>query len=273
MKLFYASLDPNYPNLKQSLLLAFLYFTSFLLFWMIATMPLLVVWPLPETYRIFLHSVASPVCTFPLIIYVSWKSGISFKWELKSPGIQLVLLLTLLAISTRIILQPLINPVDYFNTLISGKVRVFDYNLPEFNSFWLIDSIFIALIVPIFEEIFWRKQILGLLQKKYSQTVAIVLGSAFFACAHLQLNNIGALFIWGLLFSFVYYKTKSLEASIFLHSLTNLTSRFRPGCDYIEVKGPQFINFIIAMVICAIIIYLIIRYINRYDKGVGYEIK
>ena len=264
MKLFSARFDPNYPDLKQSLWLVVLFFISGVIFWMIATMPLLFVSPLPETYLIFLRSVASPFIIIPLIIYVSRKSGISGHWTVKSPGIQLILLLALLALSARIILQPLINPVDYFNALIGGRVRLFDFNLPEFNLNWVINSIFIVLIVPIFEEIFFRKQILGLLLKKYSPAVSIVIGSALFACAHWRINDIGALFIWGLLFSLVYYKTKSLEASILLHSLTNLTSRFSKY-EYIDVAGMHFFKFIGAMVICAIIIYSIISYLKRYE--------
>src|SRR5674476_1344181 len=85
MKLFSPSFDPNYPNLKQSLFLAVLFFIFGFLFWMTAYIPLLIVSPLPETYLVFLHSLVSPVCVIPLIIYVSRKSGILFKWELKSP--------------------------------------------------------------------------------------------------------------------------------------------------------------------------------------------
>jgi len=165
MILFSASFDPNYPNLKQSLLLTFLYITSFaLFFFLISVLPRLLGWQLPPVHIIvFLYiCVGSTICIIPLIIYVSLKSGIPIKWKLKSPGIQLILLVSLLALSSRLILQPLYNPVDYFNTLIGGRVRLFNFNLPEFNLVWVISSIFIVLIVPIFEEIFWRKQILGL---------------------------------------------------------------------------------------------------------------
>jgi len=272
MKLFSARFDPDYPDLKQSLLLVGFYFVFGIIFYIVATIPVLfgslIGWNFSLiTYLDFLRSVDSPFIFIPLIIYVSMKSGISFKWELKSPGIRLILLLVLLTISVRIIVQPLINPVDYFNTLIGGRVRLFDFNLPEFNFYWVINSIFIVLIVPIYEEIFFRKQILGLLLKKYSPAVAIILGSALFACAHLRINDIGALFISGLLYSFVYYKTKSLEASILLHSLTNLTGRFKQGYEYIEINGMHFFKFIGAMVIFAIIIYLIISYINGYAEG------
>src|SRR5665647_243814 len=265
MKLFSPSFDPNYPNLKQSLFLAVLFFIFGFLFWMTAYIPLLIVSPLPETYLVFLHSLVSPVCVIPLIIYVSRKSGILFKWELKSPGIRLVLLLALLVISVKIVIQPLINPVEYIRALIGGSVRQLGFIRPEFNFQILINSIFAVIIIPIVEEIFFRKQVLGLLLKKYSPAVAIVLSSALFACAHQRINDIGALFILGLLCSFVYYKTKSLEASILLHSLFNLSGRFYKY-EYIDIAGTHFFKFIGVMVICAIIIYLIISFINRFEK-------
>lgn len=150
--------------------------------------------------------------------------------------------------------------------IICITIAKLDFSRPEFNFYLVITSIFTVVIAPIVEEIFWRKQILGLLLKKYSPALSIVLGSALFACAHQRINDIGALFIWGLLFSFVYYKTKSLEASILLHSFTNLSSRFSKY-EYIEITGMHFLKFIMVMVICAIIIYLIISYLNRYGEG------
>lgn len=276
MKLFSARFDPNYPDLKQSLLLVVLLFCIYIIIFIVETIPVLFGslfgWEFSLiTYLDFLRSIASPFIFIPLIIYVSRKSGISGHWTVKSPGIQLILLLALLAISVRIIIQPLINPVEYLSTLIGGSVRQLDFNRPEFNFYLVITSIFTVVIVPIVEEIFWRKQILGLLLKKYSPAVSIVLGSALFACAHQRINDIGVLFIWGLLFSFVYYKTKSLEASILLHSFTNLSSRLSKY-EYIGITGMHFFKFIIVMVICAIIIYLIISYLKRYgegEKGIG----
>jgi membrane protease YdiL (CAAX protease family) len=83
-----------------------------------------------------------------------------------------------------------------------------------------------------------------------------------FAFVHLRFVNIGALFVWGLLFCFVYYKTNSIECSILLHSIINGFGFFIKH-DFIEITGMHFFKFIITMVICLIIIYLIISYINR----------
>jgi len=270
MKLFSARFDPEYPDLKQILLLVVLYFASGIIFYIIATIPVLfgklIGWEFSLiTYLDYLRLIGSTFINIPLIIYVSRKSGTSFNWELKSPGIQLILLLALLAISVKIIVQPLENPVEYFRALIGGSVRQLDFISPDLNFYMLITFIFSVVITPIVEEIFFRKQILGLLQKKYSPAVSIVIGSALFACAHQRLNDIGALFILGLLNSFVYYKTKSLEASIVLHSINNLSVIFMKY-EFIDISGMHVFKFIGAMVICAIVILLIISFINRNKK-------
>ena len=270
MKLFSARFDPDYPDLKQSLLLGVYYFGFGIIFYIAATIPVLfgklIGWEFSLlTYLDYLRSIGGPVIVIPLIIFVSWKSGISFNWELKSPGIRLILLLALLAISVKIIEQPLINSVEYLKALIGGRVRQLYFSRPDFSFYMVLTSIFSVVISPIIEEIFFRKQIFGILLKKYSPAVAIVLSSALFACAHFRIYDIGALFVSGLLYSFVYYKTKSLEASILLHSLNNLSVGLMKY-EYIDIAGMHFLKFMGVRVICGIIIYMIISYINGFGR-------
>jgi len=212
----------------------------------------------------FLLPAASPICTIPLIIYVSRKSGIPVKWKVKLPHIYFVLLLVLLAISTIIITQPFIYPIEYFSNLIEGRFRFIDFVMPKFNLLIVTKFIFIVFIAPIFEEIFWRKQIFGLLLKKYSPAMAIVLSSVLFACGHLRIYDIGSLFIWGLLFCFVYYKSNSIEFSILLHSISNVSSFFiiRVFID----NELQFFKYALIMIISAIVTYLVISYFGRHKS-------
>jgi membrane protease YdiL (CAAX protease family) len=118
-------------------------------------------------------------------------------------------------------------------------------------------------MAPVFEEIFWRKQIFGLFLNKLSPVVSIVLSSALFALWHRQLDIIGFLFILGLLFCLVYYLTNSIELSILLHSFVNLSGIFIEH-RYITINYYiQFFNTIALMVICGVAIYLIIKYLLR----------
>lgn len=260
--------DEIYPNFKQFLLLIILSFTALIFFGIIAVLFGSLLFDSYSEFSSIMNyfwPVASPVCTIPLIIYVSRKSGIPVKWTIKLPPIHFVLLLILLAISIRIITQPFNYPIEYFSNLIGGRFRFIGFVMPEFNLLLVIKFILVVFIGPIFEEIFWRKQIFGLLLKKYSPTVAIVLSSALFACWHLRIHDIGSLFIWGLLFCFVYYKTNSIELSILLHSIVNLSSFFVKRV-FIDLKDIQFFKYIMILVINSIVIYLVLSYIGRQSS-------
>lgn len=258
----------TYPNFKQFLLLIILFFTSFFVFYTIVTLLGLQLFDSYSAFNPifvnFLLPAGSPICTIPLIIYVSRKSGIPVKWTVKLPHIHFVLLLVLLAISTVILIQPFIYPIEYFSNLIEGRFIFIEFVMPKFDLLIVIKFILTVLIVPIFEEIFWRKQIFGLLLKKYSPAMAIVLSSVIFACGHLRIYDFGSLFIWGLLFCFVYYKSNSIEFSILLHSICNVSSFFvkRIFIDY----GQQFFKYTMIMVISAIVTYLVIAYLRRHSS-------
>ncbi len=257
--------DETYPNFKQLLLLVILYFSSLFIFSIIVTIIGLQLfnsyWDFHPIFINILLPASSPICTIPFIIYVSKKSGIPVKWSAKLPQNQFVIPLVLLTISAIIITQPFIYPIEYFSNLIEGRFRFIEFAVPEFTLLIVIRLIFIGFIVPIFEEIFWRKQIFGLLLKKYSPAIAIALSSALFACGHFRIYDFGSLFIWGLLFCFVYYKSNSIELSILLHSISNISSFFVKRI-FIE-QELQFFKYAMIMVISAIVIYLVISYLGQ----------
>jgi len=255
--------DETYPNFKQFLLLVILFVTFLFTFEFIVIMPKVFGWPLLESFRPYFTSVAAPFIIIPFIIYVSRKSKLPVIWRMKLPPIHLVLLMVIMAISIRLLIQPLIIPVEYFGHLIEGRIKLLRFNAPEFNALMATKLFFSVVIVPVLEEIFWRKQIFGLFLKKYSPFVAMVLSSALFACAHFQTGIIGVILIWGILLCFVYYMTNSLELSIVLHSIINLTAIFIEH-KYVAINGLQLINSFTPMVISAIALYLGIRYLLKY---------
>ena len=91
--------------------------------------------------------------------------------------------------------------------------------------------------------------------------MAIVSSSVLFAFGHGRIYDIGSLFIWGLLFCFVYYKSNSIELSILLHSITNISSFFVKRI-FIEHEL-QFFKYAMIMVISTIVIYLVISYLGQ----------
>jgi membrane protease YdiL (CAAX protease family) len=257
--------NETYPNLKQSLVLVILFFTFFSIYYMfIITIGLqLFDSAFAPIFKNFYLPLGSPVCTIPLILYVSKKSGIPINWTVVTqPQIHHILLLILLVISTVIITQPFIYPIEYFSDLIEGRFRFISIVVPEFNLLFILKFFTIVIIAPVFEEIFWRKQIFGLLLKKYSPALAIVLSSMLFACGHLRIYDFGSLFIWGLIFCFVYYKSKSIELSIFIHSISNLSTLFVKRV-FIDIGEIQFFKWIMVTIISAIVFYLVISYFTR----------
>jgi hypothetical protein len=149
-----------------------------------------------------------------------------------------------------------------------GRFKLLRFNVPEFNPLMVTKLIVLVTIVPVLEEIFWRKQLFGLFLKKYSPVMAMVLSSALFACAHFQTGIIGVIFIWGLLLSFVYYITNSLKLSIVLHSIINLSAPFIEH-RYIAFNGLRLNDSITLIIISSIVLYLAIQYLlqNRLVKN------
>jgi hypothetical protein len=76
------------------------------------------------TYDALVRLASSPFCLIPLIIFVSIKSNIPIGWSLKLPTFHLFLLMVVLAIAFRIIVQPLVIPVEYFGNLIDGRFKL-----------------------------------------------------------------------------------------------------------------------------------------------------
>jgi uncharacterized protein len=82
-----------------------------------------------------------------------------------------------------------------------------------------IQSIFGVIIAPIIEEIFFRGVLLHVWAVRWGITRAIFISSIIFALAHI---DIFGGFMFALMMSIVYIKTRSLYIPIVLHMLNNL---------------------------------------------------
>lgn len=87
---------------------------------------------------------------------------------------------------------------------------------------WPLYAIFsVVIIAPFYEELVFRKFILGGLLKKTSATNAILISAFFFALIHMNwLQGINA-FILGIIVGWIYYKTKSIGLAMFGHFVNN----------------------------------------------------
>jgi uncharacterized protein len=80
----------------------------------------------------------------------------------------------------------------------------------------------VVVAAPVLEEILFRGIILDGYLKNYNPVNGILISSLLFGLIHGNLaQGIGA-FLLGLLFGWIYWKTKSIAACIFLHAINNL---------------------------------------------------
>jgi membrane protease YdiL (CAAX protease family) len=117
--------------------------------------------------------------------------------------------------------------------------------LHESQDPWMVAAIFAAagLLIPFFEELFYRGLIQTSLLRTGSPALAIVITSLLFGMAHLASGNapvnVPAVTVLSLGLGYVYYRTRSLWASVALHAVFNLynltlTLTAKPIADHLN---------------------------------------
>lgn len=88
---------------------------------------------------------------------------------------------------------------------------------------WPIYALFsVVILAPLYEELLFRKFILGGLLKQVSAFKAIIISALFFGVIHWNwLQGINA-FVLGIIIGWLYYKTESIALCIFAHFANNL---------------------------------------------------
>lgn len=93
--------------------------------------------------------------------------------------------------------------------------------LAEAGGSFVIAFLLVGIWAPIAEEVFFRGFALPGLANRYGLTLAVVLSSALFALAHLDIASLAPTFILGLALGWVYLRTRSIWPCIFVHGLHN----------------------------------------------------
>jgi len=127
--------------------------------------------------------------------------------------------------------QSILNVIYHQET--SSEFFDYDFTLERLISMNAIASI---MVVPVTEELFFRKYILGSLIENYKPLIAIIISSLLFAFIHIPFASIFfenfdfslhqayiALF-GGIISGVLFYKSKSIIPSIIFHVFWNLTS-------------------------------------------------
>ena len=261
-----------FPNLPQSwgLLGLFILF-SFGLGMLLA--PLLLVTGKNTNTQIILL-VLFYIGAFSLVfIYVKQKFTIQkedFTLQFKKQPLLVFFFLLIITVLTAIIIKPISSsiPLPSFLNDMPDEVAM---GAMEFS-----DVIFLLLIViaaPVCEEILFRGVIMdGLLRNKMNPYFAVFWSSLLFAVMHLNPWQGVTAFILGTLLDWVYYKTRSLWACIFIHAVNNgyvmlmayivpesYTDRGFSGDD-------NYIVFYLGVVVVAAVLVLILNKIFDKEK-------
>lgn len=119
-----------------------------------------------------------------------------------------------------------------------------------------------ACAVPaISEEFLFRGYLLRVLSSKYSTKTSVIATSLIFALVHFNPVNFVALFLIGLLLSFLVIRTGSLYASILAHFLNNLFSIASYYADYpTQASDIMKIAWYVAlpMIVCGTILLILL---------------
>lgn len=96
-----------------------------------------------------------------------------------------------------------------------------DYGTPTGIVGNILYFVCIAIIPPIIEEFIFRGAILGTLQKKFGDALAIIVSAVLFGLMHANFVQTPVTFLTGLVLGYITVKTGSIIPSIFLHFVNN----------------------------------------------------
>lgn len=128
------------------------------------------------------------------------------------------------------------------------KISIGNFTLPS-----LVDFLFAATAVPLLEETLFRGIILNGFLKKHNPLKSILISSALFGAMHINPDGVITSILLGILFSYIYIKTRSLWMCIIAHSIVN----FMIGGSYInsflldkmhfDIRSHIFLGIILAI--------------------------
>lgn len=182
------------------------------------------------------------------------------------------ILLLPLVFSINIISEPLTHWMGVPDFLINFINKIQDNKISGFLA--------VVIFAPLLEEVFCRGIILrGLLTNGLSPAKAIIWSSLMFAIMHLNPWQAIPAFILGALMGWVYWKTHSLWAAIFIHFVNNgfsyIVTVFFPEIPahygYIDLipESYYFVVYVVSILFSAGVIYLMNK---NYVKTISVKI-
>lgn len=161
------------------------------------------------------------------------------------------------------------SPVnDILNHLLSNKTELTN---PTENLYISFGALILA---PILEEIIFRGIILRGLLTKYTPKFSIIISALIFGMVHGKPLQIWGALLLGLLFGWIYYKTKSLGTTILLHFFANLIALTHEYFLFNFIDSTSLISIDIVILILSIpLLFLMTRQLILKMKNFKDEIK
>jgi membrane protease YdiL (CAAX protease family) len=155
------------------------------------------------------------------IFYFFWKPRLNIKHALNlnnyKPSIYLYL--PIIAIGILLLNKPFIDLIIHLNFL--PKLDNFDSTNNNYK-LSLVNGIYVIIMTPIFEELYFRRFLLEKLLKKNGIYKSLFVSSLCFSFVHfITPYNIIPTFFAGLVLGLIYIKTRKIGYSILLHILVN----------------------------------------------------
>lgn len=249
------------------------YTLVFLLIRLFTELPMMIVSHFTNVDRAMLSLIASGIASILIGIYVVRQGEVRIQKEsfsVKSWTIFIPCLMILIFFSfPQVELDKVLNLPDWR----SERIHEMSSTIPGL--------IIIGIVAPIAEEFLFRGAVLkSLLEwKKISGKpwLAILLSAILFALAHRNPAQIPAAFLFGLLFGWLFFRTRSLLPGIVLHIIHNsyicaaaLSQKYlqinvpQTTSGTLHSPGPDYLSMCIFLVFLAASLIFLVRLINKY---------
>lgn len=207
------------------------------------------------------------ICMISLTFLINWKKGLNLSLNFK--------------IADKKLLWFLIGIVSIFQIGIHIPLNsfIFKYFHPNYipsNSLNVLVLNFGAIVLaPFIEELIFRGILLKGLLQKMTTKYAILTSTIIFSLIHINPYQLIGAFLLGILFAFVYYRTKSLGYSIVLHSIANLSGIIG---NYIYYKTNIYLENNISFLIFSLatapfILIFLLKKLKKYSIQKGSDQK
>ena len=179
----------------------------------------------PAVSFIFEYAVQFVILFFPLWFFVVSPRRTALKdFGITRIPLKKIILTTLACYLFYIVVSiVVVSILSLFNTSLPGYGTQESY-VPLFGSDFsglLVGFIFVSILAPFLEEIFFRGFVYRTFSAEWPIWLASPLTAVLFALLHFQFQSLIPLVFLGLLLNYAYQKTGSLWTSIVFHSLNN----------------------------------------------------